>query len=240
MRLGRVYLLIFLFLSVSALAQQPASSQQASLAQQASDPQAVAIVQAAISALGGATAVGQPQSWTFQAQTQGPHSNGNVDYVISMDTDTGKIVRPDGTTKPASAIHSYFVPALVGAILLKESQDPNLSMHYAGVSTQDSKPVTIIVFRVGSEGFPAQIWAFDSANLPVQIDVRLPPEIGARQSVYGLIALSNFQSVSGVLYPFRIVSFLMGRPPEIVTLQSVNASATTPPNEFNGPAGDLP
>jgi hypothetical protein len=232
-------LLFFLLFNVSIWAQQPASSQQATPAQPTSDPQAVAVVQAAITALGGATAIGQAQSWTFQAQTQGPHSNGSVDYVISTDTDTGKLARADGTTRPAPKIHSHFVPALVGAILLKESQDPEFSMQYAGPSTQDSKPVTTIVFRVGSEGFPAQIWTFDAANLPVQIDFRLPAEIGARQTFPLVVALSDYRPVAGVLHPFQIVTFWPGKPPEIVTLQSVNANATAPPNDFNGPAGDL-
>src|SRR5882762_5391311 len=122
------------------------ASQNASTPQPASDPQAVAVVQAAITALGGATAIGQAQSWTFQAQMQGSRANGSVEYVMSTDIDTGKFVLPDGTTRPAPAIHSLFVPALVGAILLKESQDPEFSMQYAGLSTQDSKPVTTIVF----------------------------------------------------------------------------------------------
>jgi hypothetical protein len=204
-----------------------------------SDPQAVAVVQAAITALGGATAIGQAQSWTFQAQTQGPHANGNVDYGISTDTDTGKVVRRDGTTRRAPAIHSHFVPALVGAILLKEFQDPEFSMQYVGASTQDSKPVTTVVFTVGQTRIPAQIWTFDAANLPVQIDFRLPAEIGARQSFPIVVVLLDYRPVSGILYPFKIVSLLPGRQPEIVTLQSVNANATAPPNDFNGPAGDL-
>jgi hypothetical protein len=238
MRFARyAWLFVILFLTVPSWGKQ--ASQQASAPQPASDPQAVAVVQAAITALGGATAIGQAQSWTFQAQTQGPHSNGNVDYMISTHTDTGHYVLADGTTKPAPAIHSHFVPALVGAILLKESQDPEFSVQYVGLSTQDSKPVTTIIFRVGSEGFSAQIWTFDAANLPVRIDFRLPAEIGARQSFPLLVALSDYRPVSGALYPFQIVSFLPGKPPEIVTLQSVNANSTAPPNDFNGSAGDL-
>jgi len=159
--------------------------------------------------------------------------------MISTHTDTGKLIRPDGTTRRAPAIHSHFVPALVGAILLKESQDPEFSMQYGGLSTQDSKPATVIVITVGPTKFPAQIWTFDAANLPVQIDFRLPAEIGARESFPIVVAVSDYRPVSGVLYPFQIVSFLQARPPEIVTLQSVNASATAPPNDFNGPGGDL-
>jgi hypothetical protein len=159
--------------------------------------------------------------------------------LISTDTDTGNIKRRDGTTRRAPAIHSHFVPALVGAILLKESQDPYFSLHYAGPSTLDSRPVTVVVFSAGPTQFPSQIWYFDAANLPVQVDFRLPAEIGARQSHYGVFAISNYRSVSGVLYPFRMVAIVPGKPPEIVTLQSVAPGATAPPNMFNGQAGDL-
>jgi hypothetical protein len=230
-------LFVILFLAVLSWGKQ--APQQASAPQTTSDPQAVALVQAAITALGGATAIGQAQSWIFHAQTQGPHANGNVDYMISTHTDTGHFVLADGTTRPAPAIHSHFVPALVGAILLKQSQDPEFSLHFGGQSTVDSKPVSVIVFMFGKTQFPAQIWTFDAANLPVQIGFRLPAQIGARESFPLEVALSDYRLVSGVLYPFRIVSFVPGKPPEIVTLQSVNANATAPPNEFTGPAGDL-
>jgi hypothetical protein len=166
-------------------------------------------------------------------------ANGNVDYRISTHTDTGHYVLADGTTRPARAIHSLFVPALAGAILLKESQDPNFSLHYAGQSTLGSKPVSVVEFSAGPIQFPSQIWCFDAANLPVLVDFRLPAEIGARLSFYGVVALSDYRSVSGVLYPFRMVSSVWGQPPQIVTLQSVAPGATVPPNEFNGPAGDL-
>ena len=227
---------VFLFLAVPSWGKQAA--QQASAPQPTRDPQAVAVVQAAITVLG-ATVIGQAQSWTFQAQMQGARANGSVEYVMSTDTDTGNRVRPDGTTTPAPAIHSLFVSALVGSILLKESQDPEFSLHYGGQSTLDSKPVTVIVFSAGPIQFPSQTWYFDATNLPVEIDFRLPAEIGARQSFYGLVALSDYRSVSGVLYPFRMVAFGQGKPPEIVTVQSVTTNATASPNEFNGPAGDL-
>lgn len=217
-------------------------SQQPSPAQVASDPQAVAVVQTAITALGGATAISQAETWTFRADMQGPHANGDVNYAISTDTDTGKVMRKDGTMKPAPLIHSHFVPALVGAILLKESQDSTFTIQYGGTSTLDSKPVTVITFftAVGTVILPAQIWSFDAANLPVRVDFRFPAEIGGRRSFPGMVALADYRSVSGVLYPFRIVSRLPGWLPQIILLQSVAASTVASPNEFNGPGGDLP
>lgn len=208
-------------------------------AQAQGDPQAIAVVQAAITALGGATAIGQAQSWTFQAQMKGPHANGNVRYVVSTDTDSGTVLAASGKSKQAPLIHSYFVPALVGSILLKESQDPQFSLQYAGTSTLASGSVAVVIFTVGSKGSPAQIWSFDTTNRPVQVDFRVPAQIGARESFPFLIALSDYRSLSGVFYPFQIVSVVPGRSPEIIVLQSVTAATTVPPNDFNGPGGDL-
>lgn len=230
MRVLRLLPFVFLFpASIFAQTSTPASG----------DPQAIAVIQAAIKALGGATAIVEAKSWTFQAQTQGPRTNGNITYAMSTDTDTGRYGLPNGTSRPAPSIHSHFLPALVGSILSKESQDAEFWIQYGGVTTLGSQPVTAIVFAVGPAKFPGQIWYFDATDLPVQVDFRLPAEIGARSSFPGLVALSDYRSVSGVLYPFRIVSFVAGKPPEIVILQSVATGAAATPNEFNGPGGDL-
>ncbi len=237
MRLARVGLLCsFLLFIPSVWAQQTSQASP----QPASDPQAAAVVQAAITAFGGATAIAQAQSWTFQAHMEGSHANGDVSYTISTDTDTGKIMRKDGAMKPAPPIHSHFVPALVAAILLKQSRDPALTMLYGGTSTLDSKPVTVVTFAfVDGPRFPAQIWTFDAANLPVLIDFRTSAQIGARESFPFVVALSDYRAVSGVMYPFQIKSFVPGKPPQTVTLQSAAASSTVPANDYHGEAGDL-
>jgi len=237
MRSVRFSLMLCLLLSYLPAWGQQQSTQAA--AQPTNDPQAVAVVQAAITALGGATVISQAQNWAFKAQTQGPHSNGNVDYSLSTDPDTGKITKAGGSTTPAPLISSHFVPALVGAILLKESQDPEFTIQYGGSGNLESKPVTAIVFMVGKTPMPAQIWVFDAANLPVLIDFRSPAEIGARQSFPVVVGLSDYRLVSGIMYPFQISTFLPGKPPEIITVQSVTAGLTAITNDYNASAGDL-
>ena len=230
MRVLRFLPLVIIF-QISFLAQTTTSAQ--------GDPQAIAVVQAAITALGGATAIGQAQSWTFQAQMRGPQANGNVRYMTSTHPDTGQVRLANGKTKSAPLIRSYFIPALVGRILLMESQDPRFSILYAGTSMLASGPVTVVIFAVGPRRLPAQIWSFDASNRPVEVDFRVPAEIGARQSFPFLTVLSDYRSASGVFYPFQIVSAVPGKPPEIIALQSVTATTTVPPNDFNGRGGDL-
>ena len=199
------------------------------------DSQAIAVVQAAITALGGATAIGQAKSWTLQAVMRGAFGNANVNYAMSTDTHTGNIVLPNGQALSAPMTRSHLVPALVGKVLLNESQDPEFSILYGGTSTVDSKSVTVIIFTAGPAKLPGQIWFFDATNLPVRVDFRLAAEIGAKKSVFGTVALSDYRSVSGVLYPFRIIEFAQG---EIITLQSVSSGPTASPDEPNALAGD--
>lgn len=240
MRSARVGLLFFLLFGVSVRGQQPSTSDQTTTAQTASDPQAVAVVQAAIIALGGATAIGQAQSWTFQAKMQGAHANGDATYLISTDIDTGKRAGPNGTMKAAPPIHSHFVPALVASILLKQSQEPSFFVQFGGKSTIDSQEVTNVVFCFTMEPkVPAQIWMFNTANLPVLIDFRAPAQIGARASYPFVVALSDYHQVSGVMYPFNITALVPGKLPQVVSVQSITPSAAAPPNEFNGSGGDL-
>lgn len=236
MRSCRMGVLVpFLLFATSLWARQASST----TTQSASDPQGVAIVQTAITALGGATAIGEAQSWTFQAQMQGPHANGTVSYLISTNADTGSFLGANGTTKPAAAIHSHLVPALAGAILLNESKNPQFTILNGGTSTLDSQPVSVVTFAIGPQNIPAQVWYFNPAGLPVLIDFRLPAVIGARLSFPFVVALSDYKSVAGVSYPFSIVSFVPGKPRELVTLQSIAPGTAAPTNEFNGQAGDL-
>jgi hypothetical protein len=237
MRSLRINLVVpFILLATPVWGQQAPQA----TAQPANDPQAVAVVQAAITALGGATAIGQAQSWTFQGRMFGAFGNENVNYAMSTDSDTGTLGLPDGTTRPAPKPQSYFVPALAASILLRQFQDPAFTLRSGGTTTMDSKPVTIVIFafQAGTVQFPAQVWTFDESNLPVKVDFRLPAEVGARRSIHGTVLLSDFHTVSGVLYPFTLVE----RPPagqtEVVQVQSVSSSVNAPMNEANDMGGD--
>ncbi len=219
------------------------ASQSGPTPQPTGDPQAVAVVQAAITAFGGAMAIGQAQGWTFQATLEGSIANGSSNY--SMGWDSGPVTQirmKNGTTKKGLPSQSLLVPAIIGSVLLDESQDPNFTMRYGGTTTIDSKPVSTIVFSVmAMPNFAEQTWWFDSTtSLPVRVEFHLPAEVGSRKSFSGIVDLSDYRSVSGVMHPFRIVMPLGGRPPEIIVLQSVTPTKTAPAPNFDGTSGDLP
>jgi hypothetical protein len=227
-----------LLLSIPASGKQP--SQSASTPQPASDPQAVAVVQAAITALGGATAISQPQSWTFQATLQGSIANSTVSYTLGQDAPNRYVALPNGTKKRMRRAQSLFVPALIGPVLLAESQDSELTLRFAGKATIDSKSVTVICFSVTA--FPnvtSQTWWFDdTTGLPRRVEFQLPAEMGSRISFSGLFDLLDYHSVFGISYPFQIITLLGGRPPEFTTIQSVASSGSAPTTYFDALSGD--
>jgi hypothetical protein len=232
-------LITFLLLGTPLWAQQSSST----ATQPASDPQAVAVIQAAITALGGAAAIGHPQGWTFQAAIEGPRGNGSVTYAMGWDGGpVNQIKLPNGATKKARPAQSLFIPAAIGAVLLTESRDSSFFMKYSGTTTIDSKPVSEVIFSATVvPSFPSQTWWFDSAtSLPVRVEFVLPAEIGSRRSVNGLVELTDYRSVSGVMHPFRIIMYSGTQPPQVITLQSVGPSTTAPPLSFDGASGDLP
>jgi hypothetical protein len=229
MRFARFGLPIFLLLlDASVGARQSASSQQATSAQTASDPLAVAVVQAAITALGGAMAIGQSQAWDFQGVSDGPLDSGNKTETISPQVPNTPIV-VNGVSSPAPRFvsSSLFLPVLAGAILLQESQDSYFEMHFDEASTLASKPVKVVKFLVTSSQAIAQIWVFDAATgLPARVYFESPAQIGQTKSFRALVDLSDYRVVSGALYPFSIATFMEGKLPETLTLQSLTTSTT--------------
>jgi hypothetical protein len=184
------------------------------------DPQAVAIVEAAITALGGATEIDQAETWSFHGILQGPIAAGTESETITRQT------TPAEGTKLRRVTPSLFLPALVGAVLLQEFQDEGYGMRYGGTSTLGSETVTSITFSMSDTSEIAQVWLFNNKNLPVRVLFRMPGSIGLTSSFSGAVDLSDYRPVLHGLYPFRIVTSLENKPPEIITLESVSPDAS--------------
>lgn len=192
-----------------------------------SDPQAVAIVQAAITKMGGATAIAPLQSWTIQAQAEGSIDNGTINQVLTLKVPQ----RPAGGTAPPperwSRPRSIFIPTLVSSILLQETQDPSFSL---GLETSPIPNSTLVVFSLATKTgrtVPAQKWYFDTTtNLPSFIELMVPAKVGLIESFPGRVTLSDYRDIGGVLYPFHVWESLL-RPNgsvEMLTLQSLTPS----------------
>jgi hypothetical protein len=220
---------LFLLFSIPVLAQTGTSAQ--------GDPQALTVVQAAIAAMGGANAIGQVDDWDLQALLEGPLETGNRAENIRFQVPNAS-VNGNASPAPKYITSSLFVPALLGAILLQESRDSNYSVRFDGSSTLASKPVTVVTFLSNDSQSIAQIWAFDTATrLPARVFFDSPAQIGLTQSFRALIDVSDYRAISGVLHPFRIVTYMGGRPPQVLNLQSLTARPSASTNQPGTPGG---
>jgi hypothetical protein len=199
------------------------------------------LVQAAITALGGATAIGQGQNWDFQGLLDGPFDSGNKPETISVQAPNASIV-VNGVSTPAPKFvsSSLFLPVLAGAILLQESQDSNFELRFDGPSTLASKPVTVVKFLAHDSHAIAQIWAFDATSgLPARVYFESPAQIGLTKSFRALVDLSDYRAILGVLYPFSIVTYMEGKLPETLRLQSLTPNMAFAPSQSGTATGGV-
>jgi hypothetical protein len=195
------------------------------------DPQAVTVVQAAITALGGATAIGQHQSWTFQAQMQGPIDNGTASATIDPQATNPSVTINGRSVKTHFIVSSPFVPALMASVLLQLSQDSNYSLQYGGPVSIGSVNAIAVAFTDVTSSKLAHRWLFDpTTGLPTRVEIRFPIPMGQFKSFPGVVDLSDYRTVSGVVYPFQIAERIEGKPfLQTITLQSVVPNSTQTP-----------
>lgn len=227
------------------------------------DPKALAVVQSAITALGG-TAIADLRSWAIEAQVQDTEKDKSGTVLWQKDgtefrterrNSTGTSYIVSGHGKPAwvasgkvtallpHMVRATFIPALVGSVLLAEFQDKSYSIEYGGISTIDSRSVAVVRTSVRTSQTEAlvtpQIWYFDpSTGLPVRVVYRLPSLAGPKVFVSAEADLSDYRPVSRVLYPFRIVTYRRNEQ-SVVTLESVNPNAGISSVQFDAPTGGV-
>ena len=227
------------------------------------DSRGLSIIQSALTAMGGVTAIGAVQNWQILAQAQGsPQMGGMVKTVrweqsgaefrmSSTFAATGKTnatvtghgspaTVQNGATAalPSHVVSALFIPALAGPVLLNEVQNTNYSVEDGGTQTLNSKSVVVVRTMLPTKPLTAQTWYFDATtNLPVRVEYRLPTVRTAAFSLPGAADFSNFRPVAGILYPFQIVTWRQGLQVEVITLQSVSVNAAVSPNDFDAAGG---
>jgi hypothetical protein len=143
---------------------------------------------------------------------------------------------------PPPVARAWFVPALVGSVLLKELQDTNYSLEYGGASTIGAEAVVIV--KTSSQAtfddsfVTPQTWYLDSAtNLPIRVQYRLPDKHHPRRFLVSTIDLGNFQPVSGVMYPFQATESTSGQQTGLITVATIQPNANITAATFDSPAG---
>jgi hypothetical protein len=195
-----------------------------------SDPQAIAVVQAAITALGGATAIGQIQSWNIQAHMTGLIGFGDTSETITSARQTSSSTTALAPRTPPYKLEvpSLFVPILLSAILLNDFQDQTLSMRSEGTTSLGSAvaPLSVVTFTmVGDASLVAERWYFDGrTGLPAMVEFRVSPTLGLINGVVGTVRPSDFRSVAGTSYPFHLeIDVDDWKQKQIIDVQSIKS-----------------
>lgn len=223
---------------------------------------AVAAVQAAIAAFGSAATA---QTVEAQVLVQSPGPNGTLTNTVtwemsgaefriaaSVGNSSSIIVTGygnpaatlDGQTHPVPkhVIEAMFIPAFAGATLAREFQNANYSLQYLGPQTVNGTPCTAVKTELPTAApnprLTDQIWYFSNAtNLPIRVIYRSPADQTPLVSRPETVDLLDFTSVSGGMYPFKMVDSFSGQQMTTMTLQSVSPNASIPSTDFDAPSG---
>src|SRR6266699_2495549 len=157
-----------------------------------------------------------------------PIATGDMSQTITFATPTpaGTTVKDPRTPPSRVAVSSLFLPAVLGAILLNETQDQTLFMRSEGTTTFGSATVTVVTVTMTRNAYyDAQRWHFDSATgLPALVVFRLRSWIGLADGFVGMVELSDFRPVRGVVYPFHLEIRVDGWvETQVVDIQSLNS-----------------
>ena len=224
------------------------------------DPQALDVVQKAIIAMGG-PAIALIQDCTVQAQSDavpgaqatsgamtwrmagaefridGPGPNGTT----SVMTGHGKpgMINGAATALPTYVTQALFVPVGIASVLAQELANPKMSLRFKDNEMLGTESVAVVTTALEMD-YPdnvvsPQIWYFDtSTGLPVRVEFRSPDTRKPTNSFPSAVDLSDYQLVSGVAYPFKVVSSLDGQNQIVFTIQSVVVNSGISPSAFDG------
>lgn len=135
-------------------------------------------------------------------------------------------------------LRAYFAPPAVALVLFREIQDPTYSIELKTNAQLNGSPVEAITTSSKSHFpdnvFTQQTWYFNNATgLPLHVDFRYPDTHNPANFLEGNLDLSEYRAVSGVIYPFQVISSVAGRPDTIFKITSVTPNTGVSPTVFD-------
>ncbi len=248
---------LFLLASIPAFGQSKSSTSTTSVER---DAQAVSAAQAALTAMGGASAISQVQNvvvsgtsidqagdqstassftWTqagaeFCYQTTS--ANGGHTLVSNggypQDFHAGAwILVPPVVVRTSLPYH---VPALV---LFNELANPGYAFILVGSTTINGKNAIHVLTRDDSDAtghsFTPQDWYFDaSTGLPLHVSYQVPLSQNASDSLQESIDFAGYQAVSGIHVPFQL-TITEGQSSFVTTVSSAAFNTSLGPSVFS-------
>jgi hypothetical protein len=230
------------------------------------DAQAITIVQSAITALGGASAVAvigdatitgteqdssNPDATpaTFSWQTSG------VEFSSTVQNSNGTYTEVSGHGAPAQLKNGAWVlmnPYVSRAelpfhlpilVLYAEIQNANITFQFVGSGTVEGKPAIHVHVADNSDSMgqlvTGQEWYFDPVSyLPFRVEYKWPDKRNPNDSSPGALEFSNYKAVSGQNVPYSLTIQVRQ-----LILQATVTSAVfnsgLPASTFDPPAGSI-
>ncbi len=230
------------------------------------DAQAVATIQLAITATGGAAAIGAIQSSVAQGTGVVSPDDGSgtrtftwsqsgQDFRYENDATSGSHVFVSNSGNPCDIEGNIVVASapyvaranlpfhIPGLVLFNELNNPNYTLTYVGATTLNGTSALHIQTADNSDSVgqlvTPQDWFFDATTgLPLSVQYRIPSAGNAQNWQPGSISFANFQSVNGVLVPFQLtIQEGPPGPPVVATISSVAFNAAIASTQCVAPAG---
>jgi hypothetical protein len=223
------------------------------------DSAAVATVQKAINAMGGSAVSGmtdctaqasvQPDPATHTSPYTMTYQNSQTDFRYQSVKDGETVVSVSGAGRPAvqangkithPPVHpllTYFPQHLSALALSQRLANPNYSISSRGAGTVHGQAVAQVAIRLESEkylpGLTAQIWSFDIATgLPLRVDYSIADPQDGNNMLAAAVEFSDYRTISGILVPFQMTSYIGGVKSDVTTITSVAFNSGLSPSAF--------
>lgn len=170
------------------------------------------------------------------------HVGGSVSVLLSnsgqpvdlQDGITTKVPQHIGFS--CAAIH------LPGIILAAQLNNPGYSFQFMGTTALNGLPAIHIQSALSTDPIASalslQDWYFDSSSgLPLRVDYRIANSPDLMNPGIASMQFANFQSVSGILVPFRLTETGLTGDQDVVTITSATFNSGLSPSQFLPTAG---
>ena len=240
--------LIPMWLAIALLPVFLANAQEPHTSKVVRDPQAIAILQTAVKALGGFTALSQVTDTTMQGtaqpsdsststesfvwQSKGQdirreHHDGDGIHIFTTHQGKGKRFLPNSTTQEINTRTSLtlFPFEMPGVVLLHILGNPDYSLNIATDPEQASSLLHIRALRLdlkpGYSQVSTQDWYFDSTTgLPVRVEFAMPDTREPSRDGVATITYDAWHTDSGLLFPQHMRYLADGALQSVLTISS--------------------
>jgi hypothetical protein len=165
------------------------------------------------------------------------HVGGSVSVLVSgngqpVDSQDGIAMKvPRHIALGCAAVH------LPGIILAAQMNNSGYSFKFVENTTLSGQAAvhiqSALIADPVASALTLQDWYFDpNSGLPIRVDYRAATSINLLNPGIVSMQFSNFQSVSGILVPFRLTETGLAGEQDIVTITSVTLNSGLSPNEF--------